>query len=354
VLHTTEFWVLTERARRPHPVRLAQAAARGQSLSPDGHPTQVLDTRVDHSVDVYENRLVKAYVEQVHRRLRHVSRLLQQPQYAIHRPEIQHLTTRLQLACRQARFLEEVGELTQLSGHTTMVLLNRPKYRAALEGFLEFRRRATVRLEEPALVAPLENVPRLYQVWGTLKVITVLLQVAAEAGYRVHEPRLAGHDDSGVYIQVLPDGQLVLDLFHPVHGTQVKLIPERSYRTSGTLQSVSYVQRPDIAVEIERPGSSSEVYLFDPKYKLDSETLDADEPSGTPKKIDIDKMHAYRDAIRDATGHRVVTYAAIMYPGINVTYTDGLEALSAYPGATIALEQRLRHLLNTALAEPSA
>ncbi len=80
----------------------------------------------------------------------------------------------------------------------TMLRLKRPAYRAALEGFLEFHRSVSVRLEEPALEAPLENLPRLYQVWGTLEVIAALLGVAVELGYLIEEQRLVTRDPTGV------------------------------------------------------------------------------------------------------------------------------------------------------------
>ena len=64
-----------------------------------------------------------------------------------------------------------------------MVLLRRPDYRAALEGFLEFRRTVSIHLDEPALDAPLENLPSLYETWGTLQIIKALADVAVELGY---------------------------------------------------------------------------------------------------------------------------------------------------------------------------
>lgn len=42
---------------------------------------------------------------------------------------------------------------------------------------------------------------------------------------------------------------------------------------------------------------------------------DASVPAGQPNKIDIDTMHAYRDASRTLDGERIVSYAAIPYPG---------------------------------------
>ena len=37
-------------------------------------------------------------------------------------------------------------------------------------------------------------------------------------------------------------------------------------------------------------------------------------------------MHAYRDAIRGEEGMRAVRYAAILYPGPEERYAEGLEA----------------------------
>ena len=80
--------------------------------------------------------------------------------------------------------------------------------------------------------------------------------------------------------------------------------------------------------------------MFDPKYKLDSEG-GAEPGDGSPKKADVDKMHAYRDAVRDRTGRRVVTYAATLYPGHTVTYGTDVAALRMYPGEESKLHRSL-------------
>src|SRR5215475_9358039 len=72
------------------------------------------------------------------------------------------------------------------------------------------------------------------------------------------------------------------------------------------------------------------LYLLDPKYKLQSEE-NAEPGDGRPKKIDIDTMNAYRDAIRGYAQQRVVHYAAILYPGPESHYGNGIEALPARP-----------------------
>jgi hypothetical protein len=77
VLETSELWVPWERARRPHPSRLPQALSLRGNLATNSRPERVLDSRVEHTVDVFENRLVNAYFHQVHLRLRRLIRVLE-------------------------------------------------------------------------------------------------------------------------------------------------------------------------------------------------------------------------------------------------------------------------------------
>jgi predicted component of viral defense system (DUF524 family) len=205
-LETTEPWVPRDKARRPHPARLSQAVSVSGNLSADRRPERVLDTRVEHTTDVYENRLLKAYFHQVTLRLRRLIRLLEANSRSGATGEEQGLLNELLLARRQATFLDEVALPTHLSTRLTMVLLRRPLYRAALEGYLEFHRSVVVRLEEPSLDAPLKNLPYLYQTWGTLEILSVLLDVAGELGYRRELQRLISRDAGGFYVRILPGG----------------------------------------------------------------------------------------------------------------------------------------------------
>jgi len=348
VLAHREIWAHAERARRPHPARLRQALTAVDNLDANHRPMRVLDDRVDPSVDTYENRLVALFTEQVRQRLRRLLRHLDalSPLHA----ELTALQLRLERARRQARFLDNVSNTVSAPDRTTMVLLKRPPYRAALAGLLELNRSIAVRIEEPALESPLENLPRLYQVWGTLRVIEQLVEIAVAAGFELKHQTLVGHDADGIFVRVLCDGQPALELHCPESHTTVRCIPERSYRSSGTLHSISYEQRPDIAIEITQPDAAPKVLIFDPKYKLDGELIDGDPGDGKPKKVDIDKMHAYRDAIRDKTGERVVRSAATLYPGPTVSYAEGLAAIQAYPGSTNTLDIEIRRIFGSALS----
>ena len=170
-------------------------------------------------------------------------------------------------------FLDEVSLPRQLPTRTTMVLLNRPSYRSAFRGFIEFHKRAAMRVVEPRLDEPLENLPDLYQLWGTLVVVQVLLEVGADLGYRVRAEQLVRRELGGLCMRVLPDGKPAVVLVHPETRTIVKLTPERTYGRDDELRSISFSQRPDIAIEVDSPDRETTVYLFDPKYKLNSEQM---------------------------------------------------------------------------------
>ena len=349
ILHTTELWVPRERARRPHPSGLTQAMSRPYNLDMNGIPIRLLDTRVEHSVDVYENRLVKVYVRLVDLRLRRLSTILESRSTNTLVEEVQKLRNTLGSARRKAAFLDNVTLPSYLPTQSTMVLIKRPAYHAVLQGYLELNKSPGVYLEEPGLEAPLENLPFLYQVWGTLEVLHILLDVTGILGYQVKLQQLAKKDVCGIFIRLLPDGKPALILEHPGNGTVIKVIPERAYTSQGQFRSISFEQRPDIAIEILPPQDSPYIYLFDPKYKLDSERQEEKQGNGKPKKEDIDKMHTYRDAIRDSKLRQVVQYAAILYPGPSWSYGNGIEALQALPGSEVLLEERLRVIFSNAL-----
>lgn len=230
-----------------------------------------------------------------------------------------------------------------------MVLIKRPPYLAALEGYLELHRSVTVRLEDAAITAPLQNLPYLYQVWGTLNVIAAVLDEAREVGYEVDTQNLIGRDGQGVYVRVLPGGTSAVTLTNRSTGWNIRVVPEQTFGDSGQLKSISYPQRPDVTVNVTSPDGSTRLYLFDPKYKLDGELIEGESLDGKPRKVDIDKMHAYRDAIRDQMMGRVVISATTLYPGPSVLYAEGIEALSAYPGSDRAMHARLRTVLALAI-----
>jgi hypothetical protein len=355
VLQATDVWTRRERARRIDPTRLYQAYARRSNLTLGLVPLQVPEKRVEHTVDVYENRVLRTYFDQVNTRLRSLRRAASQLTSGSVASRALALLEDLTRARLEASFLDEVTELNEPPTRLTMVLLRRSEYRAALEGFLEFRRSALVQLDEPLLAAPLENLPKLYESWGTLQVIATFANLAPSLGYTVERQDVVHRRADRVWVEVLKDGKPAVVLKHP-SGQTAKLLPQFRYPSGGSgLHSVSFPKKPDISVEIEDPDGNTEIWIFDPKYKLDSETQPAsdetgdDIPSGSPKPQDINAMHAYRDAIRDGANRHVVRFAGILYPGATRDFGAELAALQAQPLIDGDLGASLSEILATAL-----
>lgn len=351
-LHSVDLWTRSDQARRPHPARLVQAVAREGNLGPRRELWRVVDSRVQGTYDTYENRVVAGYLREVVGRLGRLAGPSSSGQDELAR-QAHGLRDSLAAPRREAGFLDEVPLPSSAPTRLTMALLKRPPYRAALEGYLELHRSPFVCLEEPALDSPVDNVPHLYQVWGTLQIIDIILSVAAEQGFQLLSQTLVRRAPGELYVRVLPNGATAVRLRHPRAGTRVAVIPERTYGGGAALHSLTYDQRPDLAVEVLAADGQPSLFLFDPKYKLDSESTDGSAAS-RPVKADLDKMHAYRDAIRDGAGRRPVRYAAILYPGAPEWYPKAgdlpdVEAVRAYPGDEGWLRDRLQTILRTAL-----
>jgi predicted component of viral defense system (DUF524 family) len=345
----------------------------------DEMPKEVPDARTERTPDVYENRLVRQFARQVELRLRRLLPVLrgQNTESAQESAEeAERILSRLERSRRRATFLQEVSLPKRPPSRASQVLRKRPIYRDVLEGYLEFRREISVRLSAPELEAPLKNLPSLYQVWCTLHVIQTVVHSASQFGYRVDQRsrETLTSKEGGFFTLSLGDAKV--DLVHPGSGTEIRMQAERTYSSSGPgLHSSTYAQRPDLAVEIYPQGDGPSVLLFDPKYKLGSRGGErassedvspedgsssrasgkgSDRPGGSPLKADIDKMHAYRDAIRDPGGTRVVEKASILYPGEGQVFSGGVSAVQALPGKSEKLRSAIAGIFREILPEAEA
>ena len=347
IFRSDEVWMRAGRVRRPQPARLALAVAAAGNVSEDRALRRLIDQRVAHTADAYENRLLKTFVEEVASRLRRL--LAEVADREAELTQLAELKTELSSAERAATFLTEVSTPRDLPTVLTMVLLNRPEYRAVLDGLVEFRRSVAVHLEDAALDAPLQNIPYLYQRWCLLEVIDSVTRLARERGYRVVEERLSRRRQGALFIDVLPTDAPLVRYRHDESGTEATLTHERRFDGDGSPRSVSFPQIPDIVLEVRTRYSVPRLFVFDPKYKLDSEGHDEEGLAGRPKKSDIDKMHAYRDAIRGVGGRQAIEYAAILYPGHSQHFGNNVAALQAVGGQEARLRMELDAVLASAL-----
>jgi hypothetical protein len=345
-------------ARRPSPPRLAAALAKADNLDANARPLAVADRRVEHTVDVYENRLLKLFLARLGQRLRRLQNVGAELKKHAIADEAKDLHGRLSRAAKSAAFLDDVTPPIYGPRQVSMVLLKRPEYREMLSAYRRYQRHMTVVLDDPLLDAPLADVPGLYELWGTMKVAESLTAVAEELGFRIEENELVRR--RGGDLRLVTRGASVR-LTNPNTGVTVRLREQPTYGTRDlALHSITFKQIPDISLEVTRPGWPTKVHVFDPKYKLQPPpATDAEEDSeveafpGGPKKVDIDKMHAYRDAIRRPDGSRAVAYAAILYPGEERSFTAGLEAIQCRPARSGDLETKLWSLFVQWLGNPA-
>ncbi|MBE6442197.1 MAG: hypothetical protein E7022_07715 [Desulfovibrio desulfuricans] len=345
-----EPWTLRHAARRPSPRGLAQAFTRPGNVgeSPSGPLLRyVRDSRVAHNADTYENQFVLQLCGQAAARLRRLCRAAAK-EYAP--PGLadgaEAMAKNLESARRQAAFLDQVSLLRQPPARLTQVQLRLPAYRRSVQLAQMLRRSLPVLPFLPGDEVPLESLPCLYQHWCTLQAVHCLMAATGAQGFRVLSDNILERREDGFAI-AFPSRVPLLELHRNGDGLHIRCWAERAFtaQKADGYTSLSSEMRPDITVEITHPHATPRLLLLDPKYKLSP-------PGGSteaaPLKADIDKMHAYRDAIR-ISGSLLpcVAFAGILYPGPTRRFThDKVAAFCALPSQAATLHTELNELFS--------
>ncbi len=312
-----------ERSLRPDLTRLGPLLA---SLPLDSRcrPRRLVDMRPIESFDTPENRFAAHFARLAARRLRRLMALAKEVK-ELNGQDVAELSGELNRA---------VGSFPQLAGlrplaapPASQAMLRLAPYRRTLGLWRRFRQSLAATLEDRRLDAPGENLPALYELWCALSVIDGALDALASAGWSVESQQLVGKTTHGFGVRALPPNQPAAAAVSADGRLRLEIRPQASASLRGKpLSSVSHEMVPDTAVLLWAGGELASVLVFDAKYKRDGQR---------PFMADIDKMHTYRDAIRDATGRRIVRYATIVYPGEeNFDYAGKVGAVSAVPGRT--------------------
>lgn len=311
-----------DRARRPHPVLLRQAMIRSREIDDEGRPLRLWDLRVEPSCDVYENRLLRLVIEMMRRRLAGLGLVDSLEAQG----EVAGLVAALDRARLEATFLDAVARLQTAPTQVTQVLLQRIGYRRLLVLWREIASALEVRLAATELEAPLQSVPDLYELWGSLSSLATIAESLSDRGFQVKRSRLVRRLPEGPMVELVRNQEPVLETAHP-DGTVVCVHFQRSFGPNGAVfGSVSLEQRPDLVIETLYPDGTVDLVILDPKYKVDERSS-----AVRPAKEDIDKMHTYRDAIVHRIHGRVVRHAAILYPGPECDFGAGVSAITADP-----------------------
>ena len=325
-LTTESVWVKAHAVRRVSHTGMMQAFHRAGNIDKNKRPIIAPDERSFSTADTYENRVLLFLFTLADYRLKRLLRLKPSP-------DLQRMLKDLTAARRSASFLDEVRPLENPPDHLSMVQIKMAPYAESVMLLRELTRILIVLPRHPALEHPLENTPKLYQYWGTLRVIAALGKFAEEQGFKFRKQSLIKHDLRGWFVTALAQGQELLHLANENTGEEVRCFTEREFFSPDKdgYYSMSYSKIPDICIELRKEGEEPRLIIFDPKYKLISEDASSS-GKGAPVRADIDKMHTYRDAIRYRDGQAPIVYAAIIYPGETEWFSNGLAALGQVPG----------------------
>ncbi|HYF78497.1 MAG TPA: DUF2357 domain-containing protein [Symbiobacteriaceae bacterium] len=360
-------WVTEEITRAPgQGIRatsrvLRQIRQPGRRTAWDEGPVDSLPARLqvpqtEETVDTPENRFAKFALTRWRDVVATIGRILEEEQASQPvvrgRAEVAQLVDHLD-ALLSADLFTEVGELVHFPA-SSQVLQKRAGYRDIFRAYVQFE--AAARLSwtggEDVYGAGQRDVATLYEYW-------VFLQLAEAVSRLCQEPldrhTLLDNRADGLIIGLKQGRRKVMSgvINRLGRSLRLELWYNRSFNLgNGIAASWTRPMRPDYSLLI-RPEKGSpgfeEIWLhFDAKYRVeniaglfggnaapdtDEETafLDSEraaERRGAPKRTDLLKMHAYRDAIRRSAG------AYVLYPGTEVEkrplYHEILPGLGAF------------------------
>ncbi len=231
-------------------------------------------------------------------------------------------------------FFADVGAFEGLTAES-LVLHQRSGYAAVyriwqeLKLYLDtFGRHATISMK---------SVAELYEVWCLLEVRRMLLELGF-VEVKTERAQLNGKRLE----KTLIEGMGAAFHFSREDGIRIKLVHEPTFSSTkhpafGKIYSWTTEQRPDIFLEATLPDGSKVQWIFDAKYRIDTdkETFDV------PPNDAINQMHRYRDALihvhkaadSQPEKTRPILGAFVLYPGrfdevdSNNPYAEAIDAV---------------------------
>jgi predicted component of viral defense system (DUF524 family) len=290
-------------------------------------------------------------------------------------------------------FFLDVSDLQTMTLNSP-VLQRKEGYREVLQAWMMSKLAAQITWKggDNVYKAGKRNVAALYEYWVFFKLLDIVKETFHLTLTEEDEKKLVKTDKDHINLE-LKQGhtKMIGGQFHEASRTlNVRLYYNRTFSTSGQLDksgSWTTAMRPDYTLSIW-PGNIEEseaeeqdiiVHIhFDAKYKLnkillndkepdETHTIDADnqelsedelimirekqeEEKGIYKRVDLLKMHAYKDAIRRTSG------AYILYPGSENKRLKGfhevLPGLGAFclcPNSVDKDSKEIKHFLHDIL-----
>lgn len=343
---------LIDLVSRPGGLERAPAGLGGAlSKIMKGHlPRVVLERQAIRTVDLPENRFVRAFLDQCLDVVAQMRRLIvTEARLRVHSVRLQSECEQIETALRpirQASLWDDVGMMTYIPAGST-VLQRRWPYRETFRHFTRLMLGSRVPVDQRDVWAILEakDAATLYELWCYFAVVE-----AVTAGMGCPPDKASAYTSSQIDVGVPWKYDVA---WHATRGTPaVNVIYNATFsRTGGQWRSSSVTLRPDVLLEIQRPGDDTpERHAFDAKFRVNLDSppglvLESGEEGGddwASARIGrnvlstYETAHTYRDALENVRSVR------ILYPGTETAFhpshgavrgsTDGVGALPLRPG----------------------
>jgi uncharacterized protein len=272
------------------------------------------------SLDTPENRFIKFAVDSS---IKKVARIIYLAGRDDSLPESQRLSdsffedleswSNSLIHIRNHRLFQEVGDFSGMK-RESLVLQQKPGYSKVYKAWQQL----VWFLEQLGNDSTLSvrNVAELYEVWCFLQVRNILL----ELGFSETANKKVVLVNRGLDV-TMKDGMAGAFHFHRDDGVFIRLAHEPIFR-EGTkpIRTWTTIQKPDIVLKAEFPDGSEIFWIFDAKYRIDTERKGNNDL--VPDDA-LNQMHRYRDALiyqhKVAPSYseksRPVFGAYVLYPG---------------------------------------
>ncbi len=311
-------------------------------------PAQVMERRIDDSVDLYEHRLLKRLLQELRRRAEFIQAGTTATAYRS--DATTSLITALQTVNERLRalqalpFLAELQPLSHFHGPSHL-MQHDPNYRQVYRYWQTLRRHPLVELDNPLLHIPLHELPYLYECWCALQLAQAVLDLPGATIQQQHlitaqnAAGMAEHSDEtllnapafalgltrDVPLLVIEYRGMLLKLrYQPAYKAHS---PQRQARQPVLISLDCHTRVPDMVIEIEQAGAAPALLVFDAKYRLDAR--------GSVPEDALADAYSYLGSIGTVDGNHAVRLVILCYPGQGhaQVYRSGVGVLPLLPGA---------------------
>lgn len=290
-------------------------------------PTEAMEERKHHTVDTNENRFMKHLLQTVQRRLHVLAKALKGKGGGYLNPDIETSLEKMERGLTlflSDPFWSDVGAMRFIPAGS-QVLQRRDGYRQLfrLYSLLQLATHCHFKNDDFQNILETKDTPTLFEYWSFFVVKDVLDKINKIRSCRtvVSIDPLEQKINPGICIEY--EGGISLWFNRTSRGSPGFMSSEYPEKII-TNDSYSHTLRPDIVI-----SRGDNKLIFDAKFKGQRGGFYGEGEDGTIstwKDEDIDKMHTYREAIRNVSG------AYILYPGEYARVYPAHNAAGLYQG----------------------